>query len=186
MLPDDDKRYAIETCRSSESVLKSDFKITDIQSVHLLVVWYLVNLLWFETFHRWCIVMGRLNPDMQKCYNSANCWALLLYECDRGRCTVTMGLLQATVGEKGRWMELWIQRIDIRNCSFACLFCMGVKFGISRQRKNIAYFRIGCWGRHLVLRGTRWQETGECFVIRNFAISSSHQILLVWRNGWGM
>ena len=26
MLPDDDKRYAIETCRSSESVLKKLFK----------------------------------------------------------------------------------------------------------------------------------------------------------------
>ena len=26
MLPDDDKRYAIETCRSSESVLKKWFK----------------------------------------------------------------------------------------------------------------------------------------------------------------
>ena len=26
MLPDDDKRYAIETCRSSESVLKKGFK----------------------------------------------------------------------------------------------------------------------------------------------------------------
>ena len=34
MLPDDDKRYAIETCWSSESVLK----INDIQLVHLLVV----------------------------------------------------------------------------------------------------------------------------------------------------
>ena len=44
MLPDDDKRYAIETCRSSESVLKKWFKINDIQLVHLLVVWYLVNL----------------------------------------------------------------------------------------------------------------------------------------------
>ena len=38
MLPDDDKRYAIETCRSSESVLKSDLKINDMQLVHLLVV----------------------------------------------------------------------------------------------------------------------------------------------------
>ena len=38
MLPDDDKRYAIETCRSSESVLKSDLKINDILLVHLLVV----------------------------------------------------------------------------------------------------------------------------------------------------
>ena len=40
MLPDDDKRYAIETCKSSEKW----FKINDIQLVHLLVVWYLVNL----------------------------------------------------------------------------------------------------------------------------------------------
>ena len=32
MLPDDDKRYAIETCRSSESVLKKLFKINDIIS----------------------------------------------------------------------------------------------------------------------------------------------------------
>ena len=39
MLPYDDKRYAIETCRSSESVLKSGLKINDIQLVHLLVVW---------------------------------------------------------------------------------------------------------------------------------------------------
>ena len=39
MLPDDDKRYAIETCRNNESVLKkSDLKINDIQLVHLLVV----------------------------------------------------------------------------------------------------------------------------------------------------
>ena len=44
MLPDDNKRYAIETCRSSESVLKNWFKINDIQLVHLLVVWWLVNL----------------------------------------------------------------------------------------------------------------------------------------------
>ena len=38
MLPDDDKRYAIEISRSSGSVLKSDLKINDIQLVHLLVV----------------------------------------------------------------------------------------------------------------------------------------------------
>ena len=38
MLPDDDKRCAIEICRSSKSVLKSDLKINDIQLVHLLVV----------------------------------------------------------------------------------------------------------------------------------------------------
>ena len=43
MLPDDDKRYAIETCRSSEKCFKKWFKINDIQLVHLLVVWYLVN-----------------------------------------------------------------------------------------------------------------------------------------------
>ena len=46
MLPDDDKWYAFETCRGSESVLKKWFKINDIQLVHLLVVWYLVN--WFN------------------------------------------------------------------------------------------------------------------------------------------
>ena len=39
MLPDDDKRYAIETCRSSEKCFKKViFKINDIQIVHLLVV----------------------------------------------------------------------------------------------------------------------------------------------------
>ena len=38
MLPDNDKRHAIETCRSSESVLKGDLKINNIQLVHLLVV----------------------------------------------------------------------------------------------------------------------------------------------------
>ena len=45
MLPDGDKRYAIETCKSSESVLKKWFKINDIQLVHLLVVWWLVKSL---------------------------------------------------------------------------------------------------------------------------------------------
>ena len=40
MLPDDDKRYDIETCRSSESVLKKWFKINDKQLVHLFVVWW--------------------------------------------------------------------------------------------------------------------------------------------------
>ena len=49
MLPEDDKRYAIETCRSSESALKwfkvNNFRlIHNIQLVHLLVMWYLVNL----------------------------------------------------------------------------------------------------------------------------------------------
>ena len=39
MLPDDDKRCAIETCRSSESALKNEKQL-----VHLLVMWYLVNL----------------------------------------------------------------------------------------------------------------------------------------------
>ena len=38
MFPDYDKRYAIETCRSSESVLKKLFKINDIQLVHLLIM----------------------------------------------------------------------------------------------------------------------------------------------------
>ena len=38
MLPDDDKRYAIETGRSSESVLKKLFKINYIQLVLLLFV----------------------------------------------------------------------------------------------------------------------------------------------------
>ena len=47
MLPDADKRYAIETCRSSESVLKKWFKINDIQLVHLLVVWWLVKWICF-------------------------------------------------------------------------------------------------------------------------------------------
>ena len=44
MLPDDDKRYAIETCRSNEKCFKTYFKLNDIQSVHLLVMRYLVNL----------------------------------------------------------------------------------------------------------------------------------------------
>ena len=35
MLPDDDKRYAIETCRRSEKCFK---KVNDIHLVHLLVV----------------------------------------------------------------------------------------------------------------------------------------------------
>ena len=38
MLPDDDKQYAIETCRSSEKCFKKVIKINDIQLVYLLVV----------------------------------------------------------------------------------------------------------------------------------------------------
>ena len=53
MLPDDDKRYAIETCRSSESVLKSDLKINDIQLVHCTIV--LKNNI-VGLFHRCLIV----------------------------------------------------------------------------------------------------------------------------------
>jgi hypothetical protein len=48
VLPDDDTRHAIETCRISESVLKwfkvNNFRlIHNIQLVRLLVMWYLVN-----------------------------------------------------------------------------------------------------------------------------------------------
>jgi hypothetical protein len=48
VLPDDDKRYAIETCRSGESVLKW-FKVNNVRLIHntqlvrLLVMWYLVD-----------------------------------------------------------------------------------------------------------------------------------------------
>ena len=47
VLPDDDKWYAVETCKKKgavKSVLKKWFKINDIQLAHLLVVWYLVVL----------------------------------------------------------------------------------------------------------------------------------------------
>jgi hypothetical protein len=48
VLPDDDKRYAIETCRSSENVLRlfkiNNFRlIHNIQLLHLFVICYLVN-----------------------------------------------------------------------------------------------------------------------------------------------
>ena len=51
MLPDDDKRYAIETCRSSESVLKSDLKINDTHTISAFVgcVIFSEHLLYFYT-----------------------------------------------------------------------------------------------------------------------------------------
>ena len=49
VLPEDDKRYAIETCRRSENVLKwfkvNNFRlIHNTQLVHLLVMWHLVDV----------------------------------------------------------------------------------------------------------------------------------------------
>ena len=55
MLPDDDKRYAIETCKKNKgavkSVLKCDFKINDIKLVDLMLVLYLVfRLICFQQY----------------------------------------------------------------------------------------------------------------------------------------
>ena len=70
MLPDDDKRYAIEARRSSESVLKKLFKINDIQLVHLLVVWWLVNL-----------QDARCNNKDLSCVFDIALWQIVLNDC---------------------------------------------------------------------------------------------------------
>ena len=42
--------------------------------------------------------------------------------------------------------------------------------------------RIGCWGEYLGLRGTRWQESGEIYVMRSLIITTPHPIFLRWSN----
>jgi len=43
------------------------------------------------------------------------------------------------------------------------LSCIGVRFGLSHERKNTdqEYMRTGCWGKYLDLRRVKWWEAGE-------------------------
>jgi hypothetical protein len=40
--------------------------------------------------------------------------------------------------------------------------------------------RIGCWGKNLYLRGTRWQGNGESCITRSWMICTPHSILCGW------
>ena len=58
---------------------------------------------------------------------------------------------------------------------FCLLFCLGVKLGLSHWGRNVGWgcLRIGCWGEYLGLRGTRWQGSGEDYMMRNFMICTA-------------
>jgi hypothetical protein len=59
---------------------------------------------------------------------------------------------------------------DVQNYDFACHFCMAVKLGHSRQRRNVGwgFSRTGCWGQYFGLRGMRWQGSGDDYITRSF------------------
>ena len=54
--------------------------------------------------------------------------------------------------------------------------CYGTEHKLSRHMRQSHwgrtigwwFSRIGCWGRHLGLRGTRWQGSGEDYITRSF------------------
>ena len=61
---------------------------------------------------------------------------------------------------------------------------MGVQLGLSCWGRNVnwGYLRIGCWGRYLVLRGMRWQGSGEDYIMRSLLICTPHHIVFGWSN----
>ena len=100
MLPDDDKRYAIETCRNSDRVLKKWFKINDIQFVHLLVVWWLVksqDLItgFYRTIHRilW-IKITRFFGTLEGVKQLSCCYSIWKStKCKEGNCAALLELI---------------------------------------------------------------------------------------------
>ena len=100
MLPDDDKRYAIESCRSSESVLKKWFKINDIQLVHLLVLWYLVNIFMYSG-------KSVLSNCVCNCFNASLpvvCCASLCLDYMKVKTGVAAGVSQSV-----QWLFSWLE-----------------------------------------------------------------------------
>jgi len=66
---------------------------------------------------------------------------------------------------------------------------MGVKLGRWHWGRNVGCrcLRIGCWGEYLGLRGTRWQGSGDNYIMRGLIICTRHPILIGWSNReeWG-
>jgi hypothetical protein len=49
-----------------------------------------------------------------------------------------------------------------------------------RKERRLRCMRIGCWGEYLGPRGTRWQGSGENYIIRSLMICTPHSILFGW------
>ena len=49
-----------------------------------------------------------------------------------------------------------------------------------RKERRLRVFGIGCWGKYLDLRGTRWQGNGESCITRSWMISTPYPILCGW------
>ena len=54
-----------------------------------------------------------------------------------------------------------------------------VRLGLSHERRNTGWgcLTVGCWGRYLGLRGTRWNGSGEDYIMRSFMLCTAHRIL---------
>jgi hypothetical protein len=54
--------------------------------------------------------------------------------------------------------------------------CMGVKLGHSHSRKNKdgRWVTVGCWGRYLDMRGRKWWDTGENYIMTGFMLCTPH------------
>jgi len=62
--------------------------------------------------------------------------------------------------------------------------CMGMKLGLPHSGLNVGwgFLRIGYWGEYLGLSGTRWQWSGEIYIMRILMICNAHPLLFGWSN----
>jgi len=56
---------------------------------------------------------------------------------------------------------------------------------LSLREKNIDWgcLSTGCRGEYLDLRGRKWQEDGEHYIMRSFITCTLHRLLFVWQIG---
>jgi hypothetical protein len=54
-----------------------------------------------------------------------------------------------------------------------------------RNKHTLRVLRTGRWGEYLDLRGRKWREAGEDYIMRNFITCTLHQILLGWSSQGG-
>ena len=57
--------------------------------------------------------------------------------------------------------------------------CTGVELGHSHWGMNTDWgcLRIGCWGKYLHQRGTKWRQSGDNYIMWNLMICTPHPIL---------
>jgi len=75
-----------------------------------------------------------------------------------------LSLMALTVSKAVNWWVVLIA-VSVLRCPF--FLFMGVKLGYSHSGKNAGWgwVRMGCRGRYLNMRGRKWQETGENYLM---------------------